>query len=122
MVQAPNGQQISVIVPPGLAPGMFFVVEAPSAGTPSDVNASVPVQLPNGVVPRADQTGLKEPPQLCCKVLFPICAVYCHEGCSPSCAVACGAGCFGWFPAIAYTVLYWEPQTILAAGANDMER
>ena len=101
---------------------MFFVVEAPSAGTPSDVNASVPVQLPNGVVPRADQTGLKEPPQLCCKVLFPICAVYCHEGCSPSCAVACGAGCFGWFPAIAYTVLYWEPQTILAAGANDMER
>jgi hypothetical protein len=36
--------------------------------------------------------------------------------------VACGAGCIGWFPAIVYTVLFWQPDTILVAAANDMER
>ena len=72
-------------------------------------------------VPFNPQGSFKEEPQLCCKVLFPICAIYCHEGCSSSCAVACGAGCFGWFPAIAYTVLFWEPM-VVPAGANDMER
>jgi hypothetical protein len=28
------------------------------------------------VVPRAGQTTFKDPPQICCKILFPICSVY----------------------------------------------
>jgi uncharacterized membrane protein YqaE (UPF0057 family) len=94
----------------------------PKSKKPKSLEQPLKAEHVTAVVPRADQTGVKEPPQLCCKVLFPICAVYCHEGCTQSCMVACGAGCIGWFPAIVYTVLFWQPDTILVAAANDMER
>ena len=70
------------------------------------------------VVPRGDQTSFKDPPELCCKVLCPVCAVWGHEGCTSSCCVACAAGCLGFFPGIAYTVCFWDPKPILKSGAE----
>jgi uncharacterized membrane protein YqaE (UPF0057 family) len=55
------------------------------------------------------------------RLFFPVCSIFCHEGCGTNCFLSFMLGLFGWIPASVYAAFLWKPAGQRSPGGALMD-